>query len=55
MIQRAVGLIPRIIAGSSLDDESGDFARMLADQEAMPLTLPSSQVNAFHPGKMLQR
>jgi len=21
----------------------------------MPLTLPSSQVNAFHPGKMLQR
>jgi hypothetical protein len=25
MIQRVVGLIPRIIAGSSLDDESGDF------------------------------
>jgi serine/threonine protein kinase len=23
--------------------------------KAMPLTLPSSQVNAFHPGKVLQR
>jgi len=45
MIQRAVGLIPRIIAGSSLDDESGDFARMLADQEAAAIikeTRPSA-------------
>jgi hypothetical protein len=26
-----LSIIPRIIAGISLDDESGDFARMLAD------------------------
>ncbi len=27
----------------------------LGDSEPMPLTLPSSQVNAFYPGKVLRR
>ena len=47
MIQRAVGLIPRIIDRSSLDDESGDFARMLADQEAAAIITRNIAVGAW--------
>jgi len=51
LVDRATGVVRRY--RGMVDKFTGEG--IMAVFGPMPLTLPSPQVNAFHPGKMLQR